>query len=316
MNITFDDIKRITYGAVRFDEREGCLFPHRCTEKQENIWAKYIPDAGKYSKMSAGIRLDFHTSSSKIQIQLAPVEADGYDILVNGTLIKSVKGSECVFDKILPSGEKRITVVFPIGANGGISELVLDDDASLKAHTYKRNFLFLGDSITQGFQTEHPSCTYAYRVSEFFDADFLNQAVGCADLYAAALDNNIKYNTDCVFLAFGTNDYNHFSSIKQLKTRAIEYIEYILNHYKSQRLFALLPIWRADENPARAMGTFEECRQTPRKLHEECGFEVIDCYGFLPHCTEYYSDGFLHPNALGYSFYSQNLIKALINKIK
>ena len=114
MKLTYNNIKDITFGAVRFFEEDGFLFPKRCTEEQENTWGKYIPDSGKYSKMTTGVRLDFYTNSSFIRFKYptkdtrayASMTADNYELLVNGVFVAQTDKSGS-FEYTLPNGENR-----------------------------------------------------------------------------------------------------------------------------------------------------------------------------------------------------------------
>lgn len=38
---------------------------------------------------------------------------------------------------------------------------------------------------------------------------------------------------------------------------------------------------------------------------------VIDSWDFVPHFPEFYEDGYLHPNDMGFILYSENLKKKL-----
>ena len=324
MNISFDKIKEITFGAVRFFEEDGYLFPKRCTEAQEQVWGRYIPDSGKYSKMTTGIRIDFHTNSSFFRFTYSTKETRAYtsmvgenfDILINGIFVAQTNKSG-VFEYSLKDEENRVTIVFPIGSYGAISSLELDDGATCRPHIYKRKFLFFGDSITQGFSSSYSHLTYAFQISQFFDADFLNQAVGCGDFFPETFDNSIDYTPDYVFVAFGTNDFNHFPTLDLLCERGDKFLDLITEKYCAATFVGISPIWRGDFANKRSMGTFEQCCDTVKALHLKHGFTLLDGEQLTPHAPSFYADELaLHPTELGFSIYASSVIKKIAKIIK
>ena len=324
MKLTYNIIKEITFGAVRFFEEDGFLFPKRCTQAQEETWGKYIPDSGKYSKMTTGVRLDFYTNSSFIRFcyptkdtrAYSSMKADDYELLVNGIFVAQTDKSG-TFEYNLPSGENRVSIYFPISAYGAISDLELEDGATCTPYTYKRKFMFFGDSITQGFTSSYSHLTYAAQISQYFDADFLNQAVGCGDFFPATFDNSVEFTPDYVFIAFGTNDYNHFGSLDTLRKRGNDFLDLVQAKYPSATVIGISPLWRGDAQNKRAMGTFEQCCETVKELHKARGFYLLEGEALTPHEPSFYADEIsLHPTTLGFGVYASNIIKRISNIIK
>ncbi len=324
MKLTYNKIKEITFGAVRFFEEDEFLFPKRCTEAQEELWGKYIPDSGKYSKMTTGVRLDFHTNSSLIRFSYptkdtraySSMVGDNYELLVNGVFVAKTDKSGTL-EYTLPEGENRVTLVFPIGAYGGINDLELDDGATCTPHEHKRKFMFFGDSITQGFTSCYSHLTYAFQISQYFDADFLNQAVGCGDFYPETLDYGIEYAPEYIFIAFGTNDYNHFPTLDRLRERGSKFLDMIKERYPDATVIGISPIWRGDAAEKRSMGTFEQCCDTVKALHKERGFYLLEGEALTPHEPSFYADEkALHPTELGFGIYAKSIIKRIVDIIK
>ncbi len=315
MLLSFDKIKSITKGAIDFKEENGCLYPRRCTEKQTEIWYTQEEVRGRRSKMSAGVRLDFLTNSNTMCF--AYPKGTSYSLLVNGIFLKKIENDEsCIANIDLPSGQNRVTVVFHYDQFGGIKELSLDDGASCEPICKDKKFLFLGDSITQGYSTEYEFINYPFLLSEHFDYDFLNQAIGGGDFYAPTLDFDVPYEPNIVFIAFGTNDWSHFPTLETLKKRCSDYLDVIVKLYGDKMIFGITPLWRADEHAGRGMGSFAQCCELIKKEYASRGITVIDGYTLTPHEKSFYFDKYLHPNALGFEIYAQNLIKQIEKAVK
>ncbi len=310
MKLSFDKIKEITLGVIDFKEENGYLYPRRCTDTQVQTWYTMGDIHGKRSKMSAGVRLDFHTNSSTMRLEYP--ENTSYSLLIDGVFLRKIENDEnCSVAIALPEGEKRVTIVFHYDKYGAIKSLELDDGASCVPHKSSKKFLFLGDSITQGYYTEFEFINYPFLVSEFFDADYLNQAIGGGDFYAPTVDMQLGYEPDAVFIAFGTNDWSHFPTLEILKMRCSDYLDAIKKKYSGKKIFGLTPLWRADENTGRAMGSFEQCCSLIKNELTAHGITVIDGYNLMPHNPKFFFDEYLHPNELGFTLYAQNLIKEI-----
>ncbi len=308
MLLSFEKIKEITLGADHFVTENGYLYPRRCTEKQTALWYTQQEICGKRSKMTAGVRLDFHTNSTSFRIEY-PRDTT-YSLLIDGIFVSRITDGES-FEYALPRGTKRLTLVFHYDKFGGIKSLELDDGATCEPVKREKKLLFLGDSITQGYNTEYEFLNYPFLVSEFFEADFLNQAIGGGDFYAPTVDFDLEYDPDAVFIAFGTNDWSHFPTLQILDTRCSDYLDAIKERYGDKQIFVLTPLWRADEHAGRAMGSFEKCCDVIKNQALGHGLTLIDGYKLVPHNPSFFFDKYLHPNTLGFSMYAQNLIKEL-----
>ena len=119
------------------------------------------------------------------------------------------------------------------------------------------------------------------------------------------------FDPDMIIVAYGTNDWCH--GIDITKT-AKEYIDKLTRIYNHNRIFVILPIYRLDceEEQEEATISFYEFRN---ELNELCtqyeNITVIDGWDFIPHFSDFYEDGYLHPNDMGFLLYAENLIKKL-----
>ena len=118
-----------------------------------------------------------------------------------------------------------------------------------------------------------------------------------------------------MFIFYGTNDYNSRKSEDELFTRCRDYMDKVKALWPDKKVFCISPIWRADGEHRRAAGTLESCRQLIISQAEEHGFIHIDGYKLCPHHTDYLADKFLHPNDLGFSVFTQNLLRELRDKL-
>jgi hypothetical protein len=177
--------------------------------------------------------------------------------------------------------------------------------------------MFFGDSITQGFTSTYSHLTYAAQISQFFDADFLNQAVGCGDFFPATFDDSVEFAPDYVFIAFGTNDWSHFGSLDTLNKRGNDFLDLVQAKYPTATVIGISPIWRGDFAEKRSMGTFEQCCETVKELHRARGFYLLEGEVLTPHEPSFYADEkALHPTTLGFGIYANNIIKRISRIIK
>ena len=81
--------------------------------------------------------------------------------------------------------------------------------------------------------------------------------------------------------------------------------------YGDKKLFGISPIWRADKENDVEMGSFESCVSSIKEEVINHGLILIDGDALTPHLTDFYSDGYLHPDTKGFGVYAVNLITQL-----
>ena len=178
---------------------------------------------------------------------------------------------------------------------------------------FDRKFLFLGDSITQGWNSEIETLSYAYQVSNHFNAESVIQGVGGAFFEATTLDRG-SFEPDTVFIAFGTNDARRFHSLDAIHLRCEDYIKKVLKLFPEAQLYVITPIWCGDFDTIQLpYGHIREVNATIADAAHQFGITVIDGLQMIPHEMTYFADD-LHPNTKGFCVYAENLIKALENK--
>ena len=80
--------------------------------------------------------------------------------------------------------------------------------------------------------------------------------------------------------------------------------------YADAHKFAVLPLWRADAKSGKQKyeGSLDEACEFIREVAEKNGFIIIDGRPFMPQCPEFFWDGRLHPNDLGFAEYAAGVI--------
>ena len=316
MKLSFETVKSITVGAIRsFEDSEGMHFA-KCTEKQVAAWKKFSDALGVNSSATTGIRLDFHTDSKHFSFKAS--SGRRFELYINGVFKQCflrTDGDDVEFSTEIrsDSSENRITLFFPSHDVPGVLSFVeLDDGASITPHEFDMKIFFIGDSITQGWDSHYDSLSYANRVSDFFNADSVIQGVGGAFFHEDIFDEAIDYDPDAVIVAFGTNDWGRFGSAEELREHTDKFLTALTARFEGKKIFGLSPIWRANpEDELRKTGYFKDVCGIVKEEIKAHGITLIEGEYLTPHIPDFYSDGYLHPNGLGFGIYAHNLCKIL-----
>lgn len=310
--LSFEEICKITFGALDIKQESDGIHFYKCTEKQNKAWTALSHDLGVRALTTTGIRFDFITDS-KI-LKLAAVSGNKFDIWINGLLQEQILMDD-LSDRIsnvnLGDGEKRVMIAFPSHTTAVLSSVEIEEKSFLKPSKFDRKMLFLGDSITQGWESEYDTLSYAYRVGMNFDADFVIQGIGGAYYHKSTFDTDIKYEPDTVIVALGTNDYFSYHDVGLVIDASREYLSLVKQRYSDRRIVVITPIWRADKDEESLANKFMPIRKGIEKEALNLGLEVVDGFKMVPHIGKFFADGFLHPNDMGFGIYADNLIQYL-----
>ena len=223
MKLSLEQIKAVTVGAVNIYQDEVGFHFKRFTDSQLEIFGAKREQFRIRTNSTAGCQLSFYTDSGMIIIEV--VSGVKFEVLVDGLPYHfSLLDGPKKLPISLPCGRKHIVLSLPNYSEGILAGICLDEGSYVEPYTYQKKFLFLGDSITQGSQSTRDSFCYAYRVSRFFDAEILNLGVGGSYMSADTLED-VGFDPDAVFIAYGTNDYTHFDSIVSAETACREYFD-------------------------------------------------------------------------------------------
>ena len=310
MILSKEQLQSVLFGAQEIQWEGNTLLPYKCSEAVRRVWYGLRPELGKRAEAPTGCRLDFVTDGEEVTFTL---EGTPYDCLVDGLLTDRFEGSDSpeAFSVTLDGEPHRVTLIFPShdGVTPKLHSVEISDGASVNPHEYGEKFLFLGDSITQGWNSGIDSLSYAWRTALFFNADCRIYGVGGAYFYAPVFEKPADFDPDRIFIAFGTNDFGHFSTLEELQEHAAAYLDAVKEAFGDKKIYGITPIWRYD-TWVKPMGTFDECIDVIRKEYERRQITVIDGLDLVPHNKTFFSD-VVHPNALGFGLYAENLIRIL-----
>lgn len=315
MLLAKEKIRELAVGAAAvYTEADGLRFA-KCTTGQLAAWKEAAPWIYGNAVGSTGVRLDFTTDSDFVTVTTA--EYGKYDVKINGLLHAQYAFSQAdgcgkinSFTIHPGSGVNRITVFLPShGAGGIISSIEIADGAYCERHRFDRKFLFLGDSITQGWNTKYDSMSYAYLVGEAFNADSIIQGIGGA-IFAPSTVLPMDFDPDTVVVAYGTNDWGYYSDYETYRRAVHDTLANVKSLYGNAKIYVISPIWRQDCGKTTKIGDFHTCCQTVRDMASLFGMTLIDGDGLVPPLMDYMADA-VHPNDLGFGVYAANVIKAM-----
>lgn len=316
MKLTFEQIKAVTVGAVDVREADDGIHFAKCTQKQVDAWTALSRTLGERAEATTGVRLDFHTDAKALTFTVGG--KGKYELMLDGLLreqIVAAQAGESFTVRLCgPIGEEqdetRVTLCLPSHSIGILRSVSLEGGSKLYPHEFDRKILFIGDSITQGWDAKYDSLSYAYRVSFFFNADSVIQGIGGAYYHETTLDS-LPYDPDLVLVAYGTNDFGHYKTLAEFRAHVASFLDRLVELYGSKQIMILSPIWR-DQRDGKAMGSFADCRKVLIDEILRHKLVHIDGLTLVPPMPTLFADEFLHPNDLGFSLYAQNLIEWLI----
>ena len=325
MDLNLSQLQTITMGALDIREEADGFHFFRMTPIQTAAFGEANEEFLLKCRATAGIRLDFYTDSPILALRWCSAKITSartfcyFDVLVDGILTMHSGTPDCTaepegsFCLTLPEGMHRVQVFFPTLTDVAISAVTLADGATVMPHRAARRILFHGDSITQGYDALFPSACYANHLARYYDAEILNQAVGAACFDPQVLQPVGAF--DFVVVAYGTNDWRH-KTMADFIADAAGFFARLNLIYGKLPVFVVLPIWRTDTDDGEfCAGDFMECRAALARLAATQGFTVLDDYHLLPHDTRLFSDGYLHPNDIGFALYAQRLQELIDEKL-
>jgi len=324
--LTMDRIRAVTTGASKVTYEDGRYHFFRFNDREmeviDNINVSY----------TAGIQMKFKTDGPLLKLKVHTEKATDitsyfcFDIFVNGALAGCIqnlsddarKGSyarleyplgSCYKEFWLGSGEKDVKIVFPHSVNAQIEEIELVDASYVVPVKNEKTIVFYGDSITQGYDSLHPSKSYAARLADALNAEAINKALGGAVFGPELVENADVRNPDCIVVAYGTNDWNSVDLESFIKN-AKGFLCAIEKNYPGVPAFVITPIWRIDWNTTKKCGEFSILEDTIKEIfgHRE-NITVISGFDLVPHDENLFGDLWVHPNDEGFAYYFSNLMK-------
>ncbi len=320
-------LSEILTGALEVWTENGELRMSRFTRRQLAYYAeKNGGELLKKAYATAAMTLDFITDARRLSFDWWMREASSrrfyhFDFYVDGVMCGhfDAKRRDSEYrghtEFAIPEGTHRVTLYLPNLMATSLKNVTLEGATVLTPYKKPKSLLFFGDSITQGYDAVYPSMSYVNRVSELMNAQVLNQAVGSEIFDADVLDEALPFAPGLVVIAYGTNDWARCESHDAFLAGASAFFSRVKRLFPRSEIVYISPIWRGEtENEGSRVGEFFACARELLMLAEEQGLDAVDGQTLVPHLSDFYSDLILHPNDLGFSFYTENLLKALKKK--
>lgn len=319
MILTLEQIKSITVGALNVWNEDDVIRFAKCTSKQVDAWYKLDKVLGFRAETTTGVRLDFHTNSKMFAFTpQIKGEYERYEIYIDGIFSYYYTKEDFVDDRrkeiFLDDQTHRITLYLPGHEIGVLKSVEIDDGATVLPHIFDCKILFIGDSITQGWDSTWDTLSYAHNISRFFNAESVIQGIGGSYYHSTVFDEEIEFDPDVVIVAYGTNDWKHYQTIEEGKAHCSQFLDQLVKRFGNKKLFGILPIWRGDKKNMPAMGSFELCTSYVKEEIEKHDMILIDGEILVPHFKEFFLKDSLHPNTGGFEICALNLIIQLQQK--
>jgi lysophospholipase L1-like esterase len=302
MKLTLEKIKELTVGAVDVEKKEDGIHFYKMQKCQIEAFYALLEILGFRAETTTGIRLDFETDSKFLSFDIKGGKK--FEYLIDGVYRGIVKEP-----RIELSAPCRVTLVFPSHEIGVIDNVELSDGASAVRHKFDKKVLFIGDSITQGWNSGIDTLSYAYRTSFALNLDSVIQGVGGAYYHASTFADS-GFEPDTVIVAYGTNDVWHFGTKDEMALQLRAYLGLVKETYKQSKIYAISPIWVSGGSEEKRMGNLWECYRFIAEEIEKCGVEHIRGLDLVPHERRYFADD-LHPNKDGFEEYARNLVEII-----
>ena len=327
MKLTYKQIKDITIGAAYIEESDGKIIFHRFTKAEEELYRSTEYKYFKKTFANSCIALEFETDSASLFIKshVTPRSSRlfySHDVFVDNVFCGALKGmleNDADIEKgVIVEGSfalgtkketKRVRLCLPWSCSSDIIELSIDDGSTLCPIKKSRKMLIYGDSITQGYDAEYTSNSYASRLTNVLDAEPRNKGIG-GEIFRPELAEikNEDFAPDIITVAYGTNDWSEGITKDALEIKIYGFFGALSRNYPSAKIFAIAPIWRADYKDYRAFGDFLEIKECFFRVTEKySNITVINGFDFVPHDSSLFSDKYLHPNDEGFSYYASRL---------
>lgn len=306
MKLTFDEIRALAHGADHIREEADDLHFYKCTEAQEEVWVEFKMPRTTV-RATTGIRLEFETDAEAISFT-AP-SGDKFEVWIDHLFRCQILANELREKGETPTvtlepGTKRVMLALPSHSCGVLSSLSLDGATFARPVKYEKKMLFLGDSITQGWESKYDTLSYAYRTAMALGVDFHICGLGGARYIPKTFDR-VNFEPDTVVLSYGTNDFSpSHRTFEENLANINGYFDLVKKAYADRRVVVITPIWRAHQSAE----WHSIARTTIANAALEHGFEVVNGETLFPQNSVFFADGCTHPNDLGFSIYAENLI--------
>lgn len=297
MKLNLEQIKSVTKGVEDIVYEKGLFHFYRFSQDEE----KLIDNHNLFS--TAGVQMEFCTDALELKLKVntkngSPTRSYfAVDVFVDGTFIGSIKNFEEGIDGDyanvqyelgdfegafgLGENKKVVRIVFPHSVVASISEMELVGATYVSPVKNEKNVIFYGDSITQGYDTLHPSKSYANLLGESLHADLRNKALGGAQFFPELVGVPNDYTPDYIVVAYGTNDWSGCEK-EEVRKNATRFLDNVVVNYPTATIYVVSPIWRKIHTEYKKFGSFlemekliEELCQNRKNISFISGFDLV-----------------------------------------
>ena len=316
-------------GIIKLEERAGAYgdeqlgggayMPMRFTHERIEAYKQYNSVAkvgAPYYNCTTGVRMDFYTDANEISFKYVVQDSffdrsadhpdDCFALFENGELkqtylVQYGTNTELIYRRE-SAEESRITIVFPNWHGVTLSQISLGEARPYEE--YDRKFLFLGDSIGQGLFADNPSESWTNLVATYFNADYINLAVGGEVFRQGALDPLEDFEPTHIIVALGENDYYSGLTEDEMARNCYLYLTELKNLYPG------IPITVVSSfNLDKPQSWTERMLSTAQLL----GCNTIDGTGFGGEDAENWNIDKVHPASPGFKNIADSMIPELEN---
>jgi len=338
MKLNLSQIKAITCGAVRVEEREDGFHFFRFTREQENLYQQ-LRSNDLYLKTLATSGICFRFKTDSAVFSFSGVSKKGstrsyysFELFVNGEKLGGVDNfvpapytqgnpradfplGDFSAEFELPEGENEICLYFPWSVEIVLNEVILSDGANITPAGFSKKLLVFGDSITQGYDALYPSNKPITRLAEYLEAEEVSKAIGKEIYFPELCGAKEDFTPDYIFVTYGTNDWN-LSTKEEFLHHCSAFYANLKKNYPDVPTFIITPIWRKDQTEERPLGPIENITECLKEIAaEEKNRFIIRGAELVPPREELFADLRLHPNDKGFDLYYESLLSQVKNTI-
>lgn len=314
MRVTEQIFRDIIRGSVSaYEDEQGRLRTTRFTQAQSEVIARSIP---RNVYQQAGMRLDFYTDAEALDMAFEYAHNTtrpfmSVDVYVDGLMSYVYSEPNCVDNKdgefkytFEKKGRKHVCIYLPFSVELYITRFELEGAHSVTPYEDYTGFVYVvGDSITQGFDTEYASYSYVNVAMRRLGLDYINQGVGGYYYEAESLDEHLfegKRQPDLILISYGSNDWTN-KDRDTFEADTEQYYKRLREIYPDIPVLTLTPVWRADSVEPNKAGSLEYVRSfiTATALEYE-GIYVLNGDRLVAHMPQLFRDERVHPTSLGF----------------
>lgn len=289
-------------GLAFYDQAEGSAIRARCP---------------------AGVRVVFTSDTTQVRVKASirrgARKMAWFDLYADGIMTGTLGSAEARdgLEGLLPCGPRgerkprRLELWLPHSRPAGIQEIALDDGAGFEPAATEPVHLFLGDSITQGMDAQHPSFAYAMTATRMLGVGHHNYGIGGARFVADSLPEAPLADPLGITIAYGTNDFSGAWGLEHAQA----YLQRVRVLWPKTALTVLSPLWRSPADPEGKRNesgqSLDDYRAGLAELVRAIpGARLIPHEQLLPPVPELLVDG-THPGDAGHLAYGANVARLL-----